>query len=183
MTIYRHDPLEWPGMLLVHPGREFMGSVSKEMKDHRTFIRRGCTEIHGDRASAERFNKTVVEMLFSFQYGQQIVKTARPASWAKRLLEVVAYCSEQIKGETRLTGKEKNHQRKESLRRNAKDLLGWPKKNFPQLWMYGFSTSLANWKEDKGELSTPTSPWKSIGCRKKHHQNRHANRLLFARWA
>ncbi|KAK2569013.1 hypothetical protein P5673_005893 [Acropora cervicornis] len=125
MTIYRHGPLEWPGMLLVHPGREFMGSVSKEMKDHRTFIRRGCTEIHGDRASAERFNKTVVEMLFSFQYGQQIVKTARPASWAKRLLEVVAYCSEQIKGETRLTGKEKNHQRKESLRRNAKDLLAW----------------------------------------------------------
>ena len=166
-----------------------MGSVSKEMKDHRTFIRRGCTEIHGDRVSAERFNRTVVEMLFSFQYRQQIVKTGMPTSWVKRLLEVVTCCSEQIKGETRLTGKnrqkkrkQRNHQRKESLRRNAKDLLGWPKKNFPQLRMYGFSTSLANWKEDKRELPTPTSPWKSIGW-KKRHQNRHTNRLLFARWA
>lgn len=108
-----------------------MGSVSKEMKDHRTFIRRGCTEIHGTRASAERFNKTVVEMLFSFQYGRQIVKTGRPTSWAKRLLEVVACCSEQIKGETRLTGKEKKPSKKRKSSSKCKRPVGLAEKKFP----------------------------------------------------
>ena len=117
-----------------------MGSVSKEMKDHRTFIRRGCTEIHGDRVSAERFNRTVVEMLFSFQYRQQIVKTGMPTSWVKRLLEVVACCSEQIKGETRLTGKKRQKKKKRtkpSKKRKSsskcKRPVGLAEKKFPSI--------------------------------------------------
>ena len=45
-SIYRRSPLTWPEMLQVDPGREFMGSVTKEMESHKTYIRRGRTEIH-----------------------------------------------------------------------------------------------------------------------------------------
>ena len=34
--IYKRGPLEWPEMLQVDPGREFMGAVSKEMEEHNT---------------------------------------------------------------------------------------------------------------------------------------------------
>ena len=49
-SIYERSPLTWPQMLQVDPGREFMGSVTKEMKNHKTYIRSGCTEIHRDQA-------------------------------------------------------------------------------------------------------------------------------------
>ena len=44
------SPLTWRQMLQVYPGREFMGSVTKEMENHKTYIRRGRTEIHRDQA-------------------------------------------------------------------------------------------------------------------------------------
>jgi len=47
-AIYRRSPLTWPQMLQVDPGREFMGVVTKEMEGHKTYIRRGRTEIHRD---------------------------------------------------------------------------------------------------------------------------------------
>ena len=46
-------------MLQVDPGREFMGSVTKEMESHKTYIRHWCTEIHRDQAIVERFNRTL----------------------------------------------------------------------------------------------------------------------------
>ena len=50
LKICKRGPLKWPEMLKVNPGREFMHAVSKEMKKHKTFIRRGQTEIHRDQA-------------------------------------------------------------------------------------------------------------------------------------
>ena len=47
-SIYWRNPLTWPQMLQVAPGRKFMGSVTKEMENHKTYIRRGRTEIHRD---------------------------------------------------------------------------------------------------------------------------------------
>ena len=63
-SIYRRSPLTWPQMLQVDPGREFMGSVTKEMGKHKTYIRRGRTEIHRDQAIVERFNRTLAERLY-----------------------------------------------------------------------------------------------------------------------
>ncbi|MCV6603638.1 MAG: hypothetical protein OIF54_19080, partial [Cohaesibacter sp.] len=48
--IYKRGPLKWPQMLQVDPGHEFMGAVTKEMENHKTFIRQGRTEIHQDQA-------------------------------------------------------------------------------------------------------------------------------------
>ena len=43
-SIYRCSPLAWPQMLQVDPGCEFMGSVTKEMDNHKTYICRGRTD-------------------------------------------------------------------------------------------------------------------------------------------
>ena len=90
-SIYRRSPLTWPNMLQVDPGREFMGAVTKEMEKHKTFIRRGRTEIHRDQAIVERFNRTLAERLFGHQYAVEMLlpEGKRSTEWVKRLPDVV----------------------------------------------------------------------------------------------
>jgi len=72
-SIYRRSPLTWPEMLQVDPGREFVGGVTKEMESHKTYIRRGRTEIHRDQAIVERFNRTLAERLFGHPYAVEML--------------------------------------------------------------------------------------------------------------
>ena len=103
-AIYRRSPLTWPQMLQVDPGREFMGSVTKEMEGHKTYIRRGRTEIHRDQAIVERFNRTLAERLFGHQYAVEMLlpEGQRSTAWVKRLPDVVKALNYEV---TRLTGK------------------------------------------------------------------------------
>ena len=91
-SIYKRSPLTWPHMLRVDPGREFMGSVTKEMKNHKTYIRRGRPEIRRDQAIVERFNHTLAERLFSHQNAVEMLLPSgqRSTVWVKRLSEVVS---------------------------------------------------------------------------------------------
>ena len=103
-AIYRRSPLTWPQMLQVDPGREFMGAVTKEMENHKTYIRRGRTEIHRDQAIVERFNRTLAERLFGHQYAAEMLlpEGQRSTAWVKRLPDVVKVLNYEV---TRLTGK------------------------------------------------------------------------------
>ena len=103
-SIYRRSPLTWPQMLQVDPGREFMGSVTQEMEKHKTYIRRGRTEIHRDQAIVERFNRTLSERLFGHQYAVEMLlpEGARSTAWAKRLPDVVSALNNEV---TSLIGK------------------------------------------------------------------------------
>jgi len=103
-SIYRRSPLTWPQMLQVDPGREFMRSVTKEMENHKTYIRRGRTEIHRDQAIVERFNRTLAERLFGYQYAVEMLlpEGKRSTAWVKRLPDVVKALNNEV---TRLTGK------------------------------------------------------------------------------
>ena len=101
-TIYRRGPLTWPQMLQVDPGHEFMGGVTKEMDKHKTFIRRGRTEIHRNQAIVERFNRTLAERLFGHQYAVEMLHAGRSTVWVKRLPDVVNALNNEV---TRLTGK------------------------------------------------------------------------------
>ena len=103
-SIYRRSPLTWPQMLQVDPGREFMGGVTKEMEKHKTYIRRGRTEIHRDQAIVERFNRTLAERLFGHQYAVEMLlpKGQRSTAWVKRLPDVVSALNNEV---TSLIGK------------------------------------------------------------------------------
>ena len=105
--MYKRGPLKWPQLLQVDPGREFMGSVSKVMQNHNTIIRRGRTEIHRDQAIVKRFNRTLAECLFGYQYAvemnmKQTNAGQRSKECFKRLPEVVSALNNEV---TRLTGK------------------------------------------------------------------------------
>ena len=65
--------VKWPQLLQVDPGHEFMGAVTKVMQNNKTAIRRGRTEIHRDQAIVERFNRTLAECLFGYQYAVEMV--------------------------------------------------------------------------------------------------------------
>ena len=101
-AIYKRGPLTWPSMLQVDPGREFMGGVTKEMEKHKTFIRRGRTEIHRDQAIVERFNRTLAERLFGHQYAVEMLHAGRSTVWVKRLPDVVNALNNEV---TSLIGK------------------------------------------------------------------------------
>ena len=102
-TIYTRGPLKWPQILQVDPGREFMGAVTKEMENHKTSIRRGRPEIHRDQAIVERFNRTLAERLFGYQYAVEMRSNEgqRSTEWVKRLPSVVSALNNQV---TRLIG-------------------------------------------------------------------------------
>ena len=90
-------------MLQVDPGREFMGAVTKQMEKHKTSIRRGRTEIHRDQAIVERFNRTLAERLFGYQYAveMRLPEDQRSTAWVKRLPKVVSSLNNEV---TRLIG-------------------------------------------------------------------------------
>ena len=82
-----------------------MGAVTKVMENNKTAIRRGRTEIHRDQAIVERFNRTLAERLFGYQYGVEMnMKNSnkRSTEWVKRLPAVVSALNNEV---TRLIGK------------------------------------------------------------------------------
>jgi len=50
-----------------------MGSLTKEMENHKTTIHHGCTEIHRDQAIVEHFNCTLAKYLFGHQYAMEML--------------------------------------------------------------------------------------------------------------
>jgi hypothetical protein len=84
-----------------------MGEVSALLAKHETLIHRGRVEIHRDQGIVERFNRTLAERLFGYQYAQEMLLAARGSSersaeWVTRLPDVVAALNTAV---TRLTGK------------------------------------------------------------------------------
>ena len=155
-SIYRRSPLIWPQMLQVDPGREFMGSVTKEMENHKTYIRRGHTEIHRDQAIVERFNRTLAEPLFGHHYAVEMLlpEGQRSTAWVKRLPDVVSALNNEV---TRLTGKspasaikEKGVVAKPSTP-NSRTVNVNEKKNYPPMSTFVIFTNLVNLRvEQKG---------------------------------
>ena len=94
--------LTWPGVLMVDPGREFMGNVSTLMEKHGVKIQRGQAGNHRSQAFVERANKTLSERLFSHQYAQEMVGDGRSREWVKRLPQVLKAMNSEP---TRLIGK------------------------------------------------------------------------------
>jgi len=96
--IYKRSQLNYPNLLQVDPGREFMGAVSQLMEKHKVNIRRGRKEIHRDQAIVERFNRTLGERLFGYQYAKELeTPHKRNREWVKRLPEVIKAINSETK--------------------------------------------------------------------------------------
>ena len=110
--IYKRGPLKWPQLLQVDPGREFMGTVTKDMKKIITAIRRGRVEIHRDQAIVQRFNRTLAERLFGHQYAveMRLSEGQRSVEWVKRMPAVVSALNNEV---TSLIGKKPDEAIKE----------------------------------------------------------------------
>ena len=90
--------MKYHKLLQVDPGREFMGALTQLMEKHSVRIRRGRTEIHRDQGVVERFDRTLAELLFSYQYAKELQNPhKRNRRWVKRLPEVI----KAITGETK----------------------------------------------------------------------------------
>ena len=86
--IYKRH-LKYPKLLQVDPGRKFMGAVTQMLQKQKVRIRRGRRDIHRDQGVVERFNRTLAERLFVYQYVKEIDTQKRNREWVKRLPDVV----------------------------------------------------------------------------------------------
>lgn len=94
--IYKRH-LKYPKLLQVDPGREFMGAVTQLLEKHKVRIRRGRRDIHRDQGVVERFNKTLAERLFGYQYAKEIDTQKRNREWVKRLPDVIKALNKETK--------------------------------------------------------------------------------------
>ena len=94
--IYRRH-LKYPKLLQVDPWREFMGAVTQLLEKHKVRIRRGRRDIHRDQGVVERFNRTLAERLFGYQYAKEIDTQKRNREWVKRLPDVVKALNKETK--------------------------------------------------------------------------------------
>ena len=99
--------LKYPKTLMVDPGKEFMGGVSKLMNYHNVKIQRSEAGNHRAQAFVERANRILGERLFSHQYAQEMTEerkgSARSRVWVKRLPDILKTLNNTP---TRITGKE-----------------------------------------------------------------------------
>ena len=81
-----------------------MGTVTKVIDNHKTYIRRRRVNIHRDQAIVESFNRTLAERLFGHKYAMEMLlpKGQRSTAWVKRLPEVVSALNNEV---TSLIGK------------------------------------------------------------------------------
>ena len=67
-----------------------MGAVTQLMAKHNVRIRRGQPETHRHQGVVERFNRTLAERLFGYQYEKELENPhKRNREWVKRLPQVL----------------------------------------------------------------------------------------------
>lgn len=96
--------LKWPKTIIIDPGTEFMGDVTKIMKDKSIIIQRSEANNHRAQALVERANRTIAEKLFSHQYAKKMImeNNERSREWVERLPAVIRSINSGVK---RITGK------------------------------------------------------------------------------
>ena len=100
--IYKNTPLTYPKTLIVDDGKEFYGDVTKLMEKHDVIIQRGDPSQHRSQGIVERFNRTLADRLFSYQYHKELEDPSKSnREWVSRLQNVVSSLNNE---KTRLIG-------------------------------------------------------------------------------
>ena len=69
--IYENTPLTYPKTLIVDNGKEFDGDTTKLMEKHDVIIQHGDPSQHHSQGIVERFNRTLADRLFTYQYHKE----------------------------------------------------------------------------------------------------------------
>ena len=92
--------LKWPETIIIDPGTEFMGEVTRVMKNNNIKIQRSEANNHRAQALVERANRTIAEKLFSHQYAQEMINDKnkeRSREWVDRLPAVIKSINSGVK--------------------------------------------------------------------------------------
>ena len=88
--MYKNTELNFPKTLIVDDGKEFYSEVTKLMEKHYVIIQRGDPSQHRSQGIVERYNKTLADRLFSYQYHKEFEDPSKSnREWVSRLQNVV----------------------------------------------------------------------------------------------
>ena len=88
--------------MIVDDGKEFYRDMTKLMEKHDVMIQRGDPSQHRSQGIVERFNRTLADRLFSYQYHKEFEDPSKSnREWVSRLQNVVSALNNE---KTRLTG-------------------------------------------------------------------------------
>ena len=94
--------LTYPKTLIIDDGKEFYGDTTKLMENHDVIIQRGDLSQHRSQGIVERFNRTLADRLFSFQYHKELEDPSNSnREWVSRLQNVASALNNE---KTRLIG-------------------------------------------------------------------------------
>ena len=100
--IYENTPLTYPKTLIVDDGKEFYGDTTRLMEKHDVIIQRGDPSKHRSQGIVERFNRTLTDRLFTYQYHKELEDLSKSnREWVYRLQNVVSSLNNE---KTRLIG-------------------------------------------------------------------------------
>ena len=88
--MYKNTELNFPKTLIVDDGKEFYSEVTKLMEKHDVIIQQGDPSQHRSQGIVERYNKTLADRLFSYQYHKEFEDPSKSnREWVSRLQNVV----------------------------------------------------------------------------------------------
>ena len=100
--IYENTPLTYPKTLIIDGGSEFRGDTTKLMNKHDVIIQRSDPSHHCSQGIVERFNRTLADRLFTYQYHKELEDQSKSnREWVFRLQNVVSSLNNE---KTRLIG-------------------------------------------------------------------------------
>ena len=89
--LYENTPLTYPKTLIIDDGKKFYGDATKLMEKHDVIIQRGGPSQHRSQGIMERFNRTLADRLFSYQYHKELEDPSKiNREWVSRLKNVVS---------------------------------------------------------------------------------------------
>ena len=111
--IYENTPLNYPKTLIVDDGKEFYRDTTKLMEKHDVIIQRGDPSQYQSQGIVERFNRTLADRLFSYQYHKELEDPSKSSrEWVSRLQNLVSALNNE---KTRLIGMKPVNAIKETL--------------------------------------------------------------------
>ena len=100
--IYENTPLTYPKTPIVDDGKEFYGDTTKLMEKYGAMIQCGDPSRHRSQGIVERFNRTLADTLFSYQYHKELEDPSKSnKEWVSRLQNVGSALNNE---KTKLTG-------------------------------------------------------------------------------